>query len=199
MKKQLLTALAAGTFLLCGLGTASAIPTLVGSAALVNDGVQHEYKLYSYNSGDSKDWDNAVTQAPSGFHLSTITTKEENDFINSSFFMNTGDHLAFSGEVWIGGFQNSNESDPKAKWAWVTGETWSYTNWSPNEPNDYYYPGSEKYLGANWLGQWNDEAALGNVKGFVVENTVPVPEPTTMLLFGTGIAGLAAFGRRIRS
>ena len=30
----------------------------------------------------------------------------------------------------------------------------------------------------------------------VIEGSYPVPEPATALLFGAGLAGLAAFGRR---
>ena len=38
-----------------------------------------------------------------------------------------------------------------------------------------------------------------NYQNFLVKATAPVPEPGTMLLFGTGLAGLAAVSRRRRS
>lgn len=44
-----------------------------------------------------------------------------------------------------------------------------------------------------WDCNWNDFAITKVAMG---GETAPVPEPTTMLLFGTGLAGLAAFGRR---
>ena len=42
-----------------------------------------------------------------------------------------------------------------------------------------------------WGLHWTMECAND-----VIEGSYPVPEPATALLFGAGLAGLAAFGRR---
>jgi len=83
-------------------------------------------------------------------HLATITSQDENEWIC----------LNFPGRFWLGGFQADGADEPDGGWQWVTGESWSYTEWHDWEPNNqggienslvWYWPG-----GCGEGGQWND-------------------------------------------
>lgn len=96
-------------------------------------------------------------------HLVTITSQAENDFLVNAF------PQAVTGPgnrdyYWLGGFQPAPfevpgpDPDPAAGWEWVTGELFSYTNWTAGEPNDssanaenvlsFFHPAGS--------GRWND-------------------------------------------
>jgi hypothetical protein len=104
-----------------------------------------------------------------GSYLATITSEEEQKFV-----LDLLQNSVEGGEWWLGGFQGTEpEVDPAEGWAWVTGEPWVYVNWGNGEPNDYYDSG-EDYLGINVpYGDWNDEAFLGNIHGYIAEIGTP--------------------------
>lgn len=133
------------------------------------------------------------------WHLATITGAQEQSFVSS---------LALSGvEYWLGGLQAPFTVPAGAGWSWVTNEPFAYTNWAPGEPNDVAGPASEQHLGI-WgasapfstafqpRGAWNDENFRFLISGYIAETASPVPEPATLILVATGLAGCARLRRR---
>ncbi len=109
-------------------------------------------------------------------HLATVTSQDENDFLVANF----------SNPQFLGGYQPDGSSEPAGGWAWVTGETWSYTNWAPSEPNNQL--GTEKYLEFFAGGpKWNDISGV-DTRTYLVE--YDTPEPSTFVLVALGLISL---------
>jgi hypothetical protein len=139
-----------------------------------------------------------------GGYLATLTSAQENTFVfglisgNSDFWRPASG--ANTSGPWLGGSQSNDSAGPAGNWSWVTGEAWSYTNWSVGEPNNFYT--GENYL--HYLGAggppsavWNDteiggHAATGAIpSGYIIEyNTQPVPEPSSLGILAAGGAAL---------
>ena len=154
----------------------------IGFAATYNE---HNYWIIEV---PSISWDNAQAAAiAAGGYLATITDGDEQTFIETI--------LPATGELWLGGYQTEPSSDPNANWAWITGETWNYTNWNSGEPNDNYGYASEESLAILCdLEKWNDEGSLNNISGYIIES--PVPIPPALILLGSGLLILARFRRK---
>jgi len=107
-------------------------------------------------------WSEAKTYCQSkGGYLATITSQDENDFIYQFIYQNSDDIY------WLGGTDENTEG----VWKWVTGETWSYTNWILGEPNN---SGNEDHLtlGRYKDDRWNDSQIADisfPVVGFICE------------------------------
>lgn len=166
--------MALATVLFAGTAQATDVEILVEpetSATILARGVwpanNHEYVFVEF-PGES--WDAASASLVSllpGYHLATITSQEEQDFIND-----LGATHFVLGEFWLGGVQDPiTEPVADKNWVWVTGEPWDYTNWHSGEPNDAHGPGNEQHL-ALFDAAWNDEGSnIGNIRGYMAEDS----------------------------
>jgi len=155
--------------------TAVALLLALGSMAVnadptLNPANGHYYDVIAVPAGT--DWNTAEALAKLEFfsgvqgHLATITSADENTFIDTLRPM-------AAGELWVGGFQvpcENPEEDFDCGWEWINGEgPFDYTNWSAGEPNNL--GGMEDHLGI-FLGSqlgWNDEGNFNNIRGIMVE------------------------------
>ncbi|MEL7408396.1 MAG: DUF4347 domain-containing protein, partial [Cyanobacteria bacterium J06558_2] len=109
-------------------------------------------------------WEAAQAEAESlGGNLVTINDAAEQGWLRETF----GNTERF----WIGLTDRTQEGN----FQWVNGETSSYRDWAPNEPNDFKFGGNftagEDYTLINWngSGQWNDmpDSFAGTFRGII--------------------------------
>lgn len=138
---------------------------------LAEGGNNHYYAL----TPTATNWNSAQKLAVSwGGTLATITSSNEQNFINKTFLTGRFENLplwigllkppesTFSGK--LGGLHLQIGVERKTDFHWVTGEPLSYTNWKSGEPSDS--PPGENYVTINWeyseipprglKGDWND-------------------------------------------
>ncbi|MBI1205753.1 MAG: hypothetical protein GC191_00535 [Azospirillum sp.] len=141
-------------------------------ASLVSSDVDnqsgHYYQYYVMTAGTAIDWSGAEAFAEGSSykgvsgHLSTITSASENALVKN---------LASQGDIWLG----ATDSAAEGSFVWVTGETFSYTNWSSGQPDNF---NNEDYLGMyRNSGKWNDFPLSFNGLGFVIEYDTTLADP----------------------
>ena len=113
---------------------------------------QQNYNGHSYyRSTGVAYWTTARTNCSNmGGHLVTITSSGEQSFIFG---------------LWPSGWIGLTDEVTEGTWKWVTGETYSYTNWNNGEPNN---SGNEDYVQFVSNGKWND-LKDGNNLAYVLE------------------------------
>ena len=184
---------------------ASAAPITFGSNA-------YEFIPGAFSFNDANTAAQAQTFEGVSGHLVTILSAEENAFVLSLI-------ASVEHSVWIG----ASDSAAEGVWRWVTGEQfWQggsggapgpdvfYANWAAGQPDDFgtgqdvatIFGGS--VIAPGVAGRWDDGGSGPGVgggvfqrDGYIVEfDGVAVPEPSTLLLFGTGGLRLIAARRR---
>ena len=96
-------------------------------AAHPDDAVEyngHYYKVFN----DPMYWSEAKKECEDkGGYLATVTSEEECDFIAGLIEDNKEKK-----NYWLGGSDHENEGE----WRWVTGESWTYSRWRVNQPDN---------------------------------------------------------------
>lgn len=126
--------------------------------------------------------------AARGGHLATLTSASENAWVFSNVASDPS--IWFGDGVWLGGYQDlsaSDYSEPTGGWRWITGETWSFTNWAQAEPNNGN--GSGQHFLQLWdrgqiTDKWDDHWVNGTSasRSYLVEYAVPAPSALVLLL-----------------
>ena len=165
----------------------------------------HTYAIYRAGSFENPiSWFGAKNAASLlGGYLATVTSEAEEMFLQGAF---AGSNLLQGVTAWIG----LSDEIVEGTFRWMTGpeagQLLGYSNWLTGEPNNNGPTGNEDYVTwANYPngpfgGAWNDAAAGERVFRFIVEfEPQTIPEPTTAVLFGLGLAGLGAIRRKKRA
>ncbi len=181
----------------------------------------HYYELINATYNWTTDLEKVSSQKYLGLtgHLATITSAAENSFILNTFLKNQ-EFMAFIGGRDLGGLSHNPPSEDIGNWVWYDGPEegtqfyqedssggfttapYNYANWAPGQPNrtDIHYLAMSLTSGL-WYDTNNSgrTGAPKDVSGYIVEYSTPVPEPTSVLLFGTGLLGIIGIAiRRIK-
>ena len=123
------------------------------------------HKYYLIDNSALIGWNDAKQYCKNVFggYLASITSKEENAFI-------TGLLKEFNySDAFIGGSDREKEGE----WKWESGESWSYSNWGANQPDDYKaYEGGQDYLRIGQDGAWDDFNSMADISGTEIKSFI---------------------------
>lgn len=154
----------------------------LGLTPTYNPANGHNYFLVEANT-----WTLAQTAALTfGGNLVTINDAAENTWLKTNF-LDPNPTI----NPWIG----LQDIDNNNAWEWISGESVSYLNWAPGEPNFSFERVSNIFPSNHGLaGMWNN--AYDDVSSGVLFGIVEVPEPSTFALGLISCAGLMIARRR---
>ncbi len=176
--KQLRLVLIVGFVLILGYGSVSQATVIQWEISAQGNGHYYEVVNTQMFWTDANSAAEGSTYFGQPGYLATITSQAEQDFIIDNV-------ISAPTSYWLGGYQDRSAPDygePSDGWQWITGESWQYTNWASNQPDndlneeDYLQIYSEEYP------YWNDIQNTANCP-YIVEYA---PEPATIVLFALG-------------
>ena len=139
----------------------------------------HNYALSNNGVG----WVTAEAEAVSlGGHLVTINNQSEQNWLMATFT---------EPRLWIG----FTDKDQEGTWVWSSGETVTYTNWAPGQPENSF-PEEDCAMLFFPDGGWYDLSSQSPTYPGIIEVALPVPVPSALWLLAPGLTALAAWRRR---
>ena len=150
---------------------AATYDTAAPNGAIVSPANGHAYLFVASPELGGITWDEANARAQQlGGHLVTITTAAEDTFVTNLALQHpTETFLKNFDGPFIGARRTTSSADPAAGWEWVTGEPWSFTSWSPNQPDDYFAPEDRAMLIHEPQPGWDDLPHSETHRAYIVE------------------------------
>jgi hypothetical protein len=144
--------------------------------------------FYSGTIDEEKRADDAQADCKAqGGHLTTVTSKAENNFLNTQM-------AQYASYFWIG----ASDTIVEGQWKWATGEPWNYTAWADSQPSssggtDYaYFNVASNVDGGRWYAYNNyAESYVCEWESDYVQNTATIGDLTGDHVAEIGVYKLA--------
>lgn len=153
---------------------------------ITNHENRHKYSVVPAGANWNEAEQNAIAI---GGQLASINDEQENAFVLSI------QRDQYANFMWIGLYEIDYS---QRTWTWVSGESLTYQNWAPGEPNGQ---GAEHWVAMDGYGGWVD---LMNTwpdgSGYKqIALAEAIPEPSSLLALGGGLVGIIGIKKRKNS